>query len=90
MTGQVDAKGLAMLAGKDSHGMSRGDVPARTYPPKQPVPFTDYATVLSACGRSSELLEQLVGLVKFYEGPGKVTQAAEAHRRYLRSLGAKP
>lgn len=70
--------------------MTQPETQVRTYPPKQPVPFTDYATVLSACGRSSELIEQLVGLVKFYEGPGKVTQAAEAHRRYLRSLGAKP
>lgn len=76
--GTVNAQGLATLAGE-----------RRTYPPKRDVPWQDYATLLAACGRSSELLLQLTKRLEFYERDDAVAHAAHAHRRYLISIGAK-
>jgi len=78
--GTVDANGLGVIAGERRE---------KTYPPRGPVPYQDYATLRAASARSSELILQLSKRLALYEPEDTVQRAAEAHRRYLRSLGAK-
>ena len=84
MTGKVDAAGMATLAGKPA---DRG-VPERTYPPKGPVPFSEYAALREAAGHACESINELLTLLKFYEPPGKVATKAEERLARLRALGA--
>ena len=76
MTGKVDAAGMAQLAGK----------PERAPLIRNPVPWQDYATLRAASARSSEVILQLAKRLDLYDPESTVTRAAEAHRRYLRSL----
>jgi hypothetical protein len=77
--GKIDAQGMATLAGE-----RRERTPL---PPKPPVPRADYDQLRAASARSSEIILQLSKRLALYETEDTVQRAAEAHRRYLRSLG---
>lgn len=83
--GTVDTDGMAMLAGKAPMAHDPGR-PQRTPLVRNPVPWADHAKALAACGRSSEVIEQLLGEVRFHAPGSAFIGPAEAHRRYLRML----